>query len=261
MGRYQVPQEERLQYAGIYLLEYMINTPAQFAVFLDENDSDLEPILEWLLEKQLVEIHQQERYQATGKGKSLLKRYMQRYSEYLHAFDVFAHVDLGQGEFALQFWQKYQGGPEWDSFKKDERFEDLRIAVADYLELNPVEVVFMSFINERRFGRQDTGWQFDLLLGSVWDEITEICETAIQWQQLGYSDAQGEVPAEQVMEDVIWQGFDLVDALDQLGSLPPLKTPSQGQGNDRVEVTRQFATLADHFQDKIALMKKPWFTI
>ncbi len=68
-------------------------------------------------------------------------------------------------------------------------------------------MIFMSFINEKRFGRDDGGkWQFDLLLGSVWDEILDICNQAINWPELGYEDDQGKVPAADVIEDIIAQG-------------------------------------------------------
>ncbi len=260
MKKNQVSQENRLQYAGIYLIEYMVNTPAEFAVFLDANDADLEPILEWLLTQGLVEIHNQEKYRATTKGRDLLKRYMKRYSTYLHTFDVFAHVDLGTGEFAFQSWSEYQGGPGWETLKLEDRWEDLRIAVADYLELDPVEIVFMSYINERRFGRNDSGWQFDLLLGSVWDEITEICDTAIQWQQLGYSDGQGKVKAEQAMEDIVWQGLEVVDQLTENRTIPRILTPSAGQGAERVEVDSHFANISENFQETLQSLRKPWFT-
>ena len=49
--RYRINDEEKKQFAGIYVLEYMINKPEQFPLLLSENDQDLEPILEWLLVK------------------------------------------------------------------------------------------------------------------------------------------------------------------------------------------------------------------
>ncbi|MCP4579785.1 MAG: response regulator [Deltaproteobacteria bacterium] len=58
--------------------------------------------------------------------------------------------------------------------------------MAEFKKLDPVEIVFMSFLNEDRFGRDETGWQFDLLLGNIWDEILHICNTAIRLEDLGY---------------------------------------------------------------------------
>jgi len=72
----------------------------------------------------------------------------------------------------------------------------------------------MSFINEKRFGRDDQGkWQFDLLLGSVWDEILEICNQSIHWPELGYEDNEGKVSAADVIEDIISRGNELIRSL------------------------------------------------
>ena len=43
MTKYSVTEEQKKRFAGIYLLEYIINTPHAFSVFLDDNDQDLEP--------------------------------------------------------------------------------------------------------------------------------------------------------------------------------------------------------------------------
>ncbi len=71
----------------------------------------------------------------------------------------------------------------------------------------------MSFLNEGRFGKDDNGWQFDLLLGSVWDEILEICNTTLSVEDLGWSDDQGSVSGEDVIKDIVAQGSVLVEEL------------------------------------------------
>ncbi|MCK5231923.1 MAG: hypothetical protein KAR13_16745, partial [Desulfobulbaceae bacterium] len=84
-----------------------------------------------------------------------------------------------------------------------------------YRDMDPVEIVFMSFINENRFGRNETGWQFDLLLGTVWDEILEICNTALQLRELGWEDDQGSVRAEDVIQDIIDQGTEIMNRIHE----------------------------------------------
>ena len=90
------------------------------------------------------------------------------------------------GDFAFASYFDFDDDIRWREYLDDDRWDDLRVAVADYKKLNPVEIVFMSFISENRFGRNEVGWQFELLLGAVWDEILDICNSAIQWDQLGY---------------------------------------------------------------------------
>lgn len=207
---YTINEEQKMQFAGIFVLEYMINKPSIFALLLEGNDIDLEPILEWLMVKKYVDIENQEKYIPTEKGRKSLTLFLTRYTEFLNIFDIYCAVDLGSGEFAFDDYFDYQNTGGWKNFLDQERFEDLRIAVASFKKMDPVEIVFMSFINESRFGKDDSGWQFDLLLGTVWDEILDICNSALAWQELGYEDDEGEVPAKVVIEDVIKQGTEIM---------------------------------------------------
>lgn len=213
--KYKIEEEEKKEFAGIYLLEYMINTPYSPPIFLEGNDQDLETILEWLMAKGFITIEANTKYIPTEQGRQQLKKFMARYSEYLTMFDIFCAVDLEKGEFAFDAWKDFNSDEEFKKYLDDDRWDDLRVAVADYKGMNAVEIVFMSFINEHRFGRNESGWQFDLLLGSVWDEILDICENSIQWTELGYEDDQGEVSSEAVIEDIITQGTEIM--LDLLG--------------------------------------------
>ncbi|MBN1969131.1 MAG: hypothetical protein JXR48_08015 [Candidatus Delongbacteria bacterium] len=206
---YKVSDERRKKFASLYMLNYMINTPKAIPVLLEGNDQDLEAILEFMMVKNLVEIKDQ-KYVPTEKGRDQLVRFMKRYQDYLKNFDVFCAVDLNEGEFAFQYIDEYDDDYDaWAEFLEEERWEDLRIAVAEYKKIDPVEIVFMSFINEGYYGKTDEGWQFDLLLGSIWDEITEVCETSLHVDDLGWEDDDGEVTGEEVMKDILAQGADL----------------------------------------------------
>jgi len=204
--KYSINDEQKMNFAGVFVLEYMINKPSIFAVFLEGNDADLESILEWLLVKEYVAIEDKEKYVPTGKGRNCLTLFLTRYTEFLNIFDIYCAVDLEAGEFAFNNYFDYQDHGGWKNYLEQEKFEDLRIAVASYKKIDPVEIVFMSFINEERFGKNESGWQFDLLLGTVWDEILDICNGAIAWQELGFEDDQGKVSAKEVIEDIIGQG-------------------------------------------------------
>ena len=216
LKKYSISEEQKKRFAGIYLLDYMINTPRAIPIFLDGNDADLEPVLEWLMAKGWIQIHNDEKYVPHPEGRKALAKFLARYSEYLTMFDIYSAVDLESGEFAFSRYFDFETDEEWKDYLNDPRWDDLRIAVADFKKMDPVEIVFMSFIAEKRFGRDESGWQFDLLLGSVWDEILEICNTAIQWEELGYEDEQGPVPAEDVIIDIIEQGTDIMlDLLEE----------------------------------------------
>ena len=142
-------------------------------------------------------------YSATEKGSGTFNNFMKRYTEYLKMYDVFGFVDLTEGEFPFSHFFDFNSDDEWDEFKSNPRFEDVRIAVALFKKINPAEVVFMSFINENRFDTSSIGWQLDLLSGSIWNEIEQICETAFKPEQVG----------DAAMEDMIKQGSDIALSL------------------------------------------------
>ncbi len=238
MGRYSLSEEQKKQFAGIYVLEYIINKPRSFALLLRDEDADLEPVLEWLLIKEYIKILDKEKYVPTEKGRDALSKFMARYAEFLNIFDIYCAVDLGEGEFAFSSYFDYDNPQEWRSFLNKERWEDLRVAVAEFKKLDPVEIVFMNFINENRFGKNATGWQFDLLLGTVWDEILEICESAVHYEDLGYEDEEGAVNAEDVIKDIIKQGAELLVELKKKEALlaPPIDHGNNGdRGNGQEE--------------------------
>lgn len=207
--QYTISEEHKKQYAGVYMLKIMINTPRSFPVMLDGDDQDLQPIFEWLMMKGYVEIRNNERYVPTEKGREVLKRFMERYTDYLRVFDIYCAVDMARGEFAFARYFDFECDPDWQNFLDDDRWDDLRLAVAEFKKLDAAEIVFMNFINEGRFGTDKTGWQFDLLLGTAWDEILNICNTAITVDEIGYEDEQGKVSGEAVIKDVIRQGAEL----------------------------------------------------
>nr|MBL0716498.1 hypothetical protein [Desulfobacterales bacterium] len=137
-----------------------------------------------------------------------------RYSEFLKIFDIYCAVDLGEGTFAFEEYFNITDVKQWNKYLNDERWEDLRVAVAIYKKLNPVEIVFMSFLQEEQFGNRGEGWEFDLLLGSIWDDILKVCNTALSAPDLAYQDEDGSlVDGNMVLEDVIIQGAELNLAL------------------------------------------------
>ncbi len=211
---YQLDEKQRHHYARLYLLDYMIQEKTRISILLNEKNEDLESIFDELMARELIEIDQEQHYCVSRKGKTLHHNFLKHYRENMTISDIFCAVDLTSGEFAFNYYDDYPTKPEWEAFLAEQRWDDLRIAVAEYLKSDPIELVFMSFINEKRFGRDaDGNWQFDLLLGSVWDEILEICNQSIHWPDLGYEDKEGKIAAETVIKDIITQGNALRDAL------------------------------------------------
>lgn len=207
---YTVTKEKSREFAGIFLLERMVNTPRTFPLLLDGDDTHLEELLTWLMSKDYVEIKDESRYAPTQKGREVVVRFKRRYQDFLKNFDIYCAVDLEAGEFAFEKFWDYEDETAWCNYLEEDRWEDLRVAVAAFKKLDPVEIVFMGFINEGRFRTSGVGWQFDLLLGSTWDDILEVCNTALTVDDLGYENDEGEfISGEAVLKDVISQGAEL----------------------------------------------------
>jgi len=201
-----ISEEQKMRFAALFLLEYIINRPKLFKVWLDRDDTDLEPILEWMLTMEWIEIKEGDHYIPNEKGRDVLKVFIKRYAEFVYFFDVFSGVDLGEGSFAFSDYFRFKDDAEWQTYLQNERFEDLRIAVAEYLDIDAVEIVFMQFVRDNRFGQNATGWQFDLLLGAIWNDILEICNEALDVSELAYESDQGTVSGKDVISDIIKQG-------------------------------------------------------
>jgi len=248
---WSVSNEQKHRFAATCLVDVMINGLQTFPVLLEQNDADLEPVLEWMLVRNWVEITPSNRYAATRQGHEVLERFVRRYTKFLFFFDVFSGVDLGAGTFAFQRYFDLPNPRAWQDYLNQPNFSDLRIAMAEHLGINPVEVVFMNFLREKRFGLSESGWQFDLLLGSVWDEILDVCNNAIDVNDLGYTAPDGVVVAGYVVaEDILIQGTDLLESLVQRagdilqetpgsapGQLPVVKPPHPSEFDFRKDLT------------------------
>jgi len=195
----KLTEDQKKTYKAIILLNEMINNNHQFSTVANGDDSILEPLFIDLMSKGYVTTSGSH-YIVTQKGQDVFDVFMKRYAEYLKIYDIYAFVDLEKGEFAFARYFDFDSDAQWDNFKNDQRFDDLRIAVALFKKLDPSEIVFMAFINENRFDTTSNGWQMDLLDDAIWKEVEEIVNTAITPEEVG-TDA---------MEDMIGQGSDIL---------------------------------------------------
>ena len=192
-------EEDKKTYRAIIVLNEMLKGTHQFATEATDDDKLLDPLFANLREQGYV-VSSGGYYVASAKGKQVFNTFMQRYKEYLRIYDVFSYIDLEQGEFAFARYYDFDTDEKWENFIGDDRFEDLRIAVAMFKKMNPVEIVFMSFINEDRFDINTPGWQALLMSDNEFTQIGNIIDEAVTPDQVGAN----------AMEDIIRQGNDLM---------------------------------------------------
>ncbi len=160
-----------------------------------------------------------------------MRLFRQRYEEFLSVFDIFCAVDLAAGEFAFSSYYDFPDDASWKQFLSQDRWEDLRVAVAIHKGLDPLEIVFMSFVMEGRFADNPDGkWELGLLSGELWNGIVEIvnsnphpCELAYHIPAPDDPTRTIEVTGADVMSDVISRGaavmFDLMRKGKELSAL------------------------------------------
>ncbi|BBM89931.1 hypothetical protein COTS27_01648 [Spirochaetota bacterium] len=207
-----IKESTRQTYAALLLLQ-KIKAGAKYNVLLEKDDQYMEASFELLMSHEKIAIKDNV-YTITDLGEKTLTLFRKRYTDFLRNFDVYSAVDLSAGVFAFEEYWKIDDENEWEAYLDEERWEDLRIAVCEYKQIDPVEIVFLSFISEGRLSKitetNDSGWQFDLITGSIWDEAAEIIATALRAEDLGYTTSDGTaVSGENVLLDIIKQGAEL----------------------------------------------------
>jgi len=217
--------ENKKTFKAIILLNEIVNGTHKFHTVANGDDSVLEPLFIQLMSKGYVQTLGSD-YEVTAKGQEVFDTFMKRYTEYLKVYDIFSYVDLESGEFAFARYFDFTTDEAWADFTNNERFDDLRIAVALFKKIDPAEIVFMSFINENRFDTTATGWQMDLISDNNWNEIEEICNTAIKPEEVG----------EDAMVDMIGQGSELmIKLLEQ----EQQQNQQNNQGNNNGDVIEE----------------------
>lgn len=212
---YSLSKEQQSRYAGIVLLNWISGQKNGIPAALSKGDADfIKPILQDLYNQNLLNIVTGY-FVVTEQGNQVLNNLRVRYTEYLDMFDIYCAVDLSaeadvnQDQFAFQrfyddsladltAWKMYLALPRW---------QDLRLAVAEFKKTDPVEIVFMSFLKQGRFNTTKPGWEFELALGSVWNEMLQVCNTALCVNDLATTAPDGTVyPGTAIVEEIIKRG-------------------------------------------------------
>lgn len=188
---YKISNTEREQYGSIILLDEMINGKAYFPILAEGNEKHLDPLFRLLNKNNLIRVEGQ-KYVPTPHGREHLVSFYKKYWEFIRMYDLYLAVDLEAGEFAFsEFFN--MGDDEWTAHLDHDRWEDVRIAVCEFKGINPIEVIFASFINEDRFDLGKEGWEFDLVSGLIWDEIEEVANNNLTVEQLEENDTEVKV--------------------------------------------------------------------
>jgi len=193
---------------------------------------DVEIKKKTLVKKAITE----KRYMPLERGRKTLETFLKRHQEYLKLYDLYCAVDLTTGEFAFTKYFEFNDD-DFKAYLADERWEDMRVAVAEFKKLDPVEIVFMSFLSENRIDTDSPSWEADLTGSVVWDEILRICNSNLSSTELGYKDDKGTVSSEEVMKDIIKQGTQLMFDLHKQEEARNVQIAAEAAAQTEVQAT------------------------
>lgn len=240
--KYEITNEMKFKFIALVLINEIINFQRYFPINLEGDDSFLSEYLEYMKDNGLLSV-KNDKYIPTSKGRKYLVSFYDKYFEFLKVFDIYCAVDLEKGEFAFSSIFDMEA-EEWKDFLNEERFSDVRVAVAEFKNINPIEIVFMSFLNEGRFEMSREGWQIYLTRDEIWNEISEICSTAVELEHLRENDA---------IQDVIKQGSQLM--LEIIKKDEEIKTNEQSENNEIVEET----TTEEVVEEYVEIVEPPYY--
>lgn len=204
--------EQREAFAGLILLELMVNQEDfEWPLVPSDEQEVLDTIVQYLHTKGYIEIEEERQaYVPTEAGREHIGYFMKRFSEFLQFYDVFAFVDLSAGAFAHAQYNELND-EQWEALVQQERWEDLRLAVAELKGIDPMEMVFMVSLQDGSFFEGD--WEWNLAIGSLWEEMEAIAQSHLSQDDLGETEDE----ARAVMEDIVQQGSELaIDLLEDV---------------------------------------------
>ncbi len=238
---YNLTVDQKKYYASVLLLEDMCNFGRTLSVLLEGDDKLLEPLFIHMMSKDWVEV-KNEHYVPTSDGRKLVKNYLERLTEFRSAYKVYSGVDTGEGIFAYTKYFDFDTDAQFEDYINQDNFEDLRVAVCEFKNINPLDMIFLELVDEGRFDFEIKGWQGELVTGLIWDELLEIANSNLSLSNLDEDGTTGR----EVMEIIIKRGTDLMlDLIQQQDQFDDEESESgdyddDDEGETYVETTVEY---------------------
>ena len=269
---FSIGNEQRTQFEGIVVLWMMIQKEEIIEIIGDEDSEILDPVMQELYNQRLVEIKKEgllkdrQFWIVSEKGHQHLEKFMRRYTDFLKMIDIYCAVNLGdppsddpdEGPFAFERWFDFESEDAFGAYLDQERFQDLRVAVAIFKSMDPVEIVLMAFLNEGRLYCEE-GWQWKLMTDEIWEEIIEICNSNFHPEDLGYDGPDGWISGEDVISEVIEVGTKvMIELLEEEARQQPDDDDDDDDDDD------EYAEVYEEYYDPIVYVDpigywSPWY--
>ena len=188
-NKYKLETEQKKYFCSVLMLEDMNNFNKIYPILLKGDDELLEPIFIYMMSKDLVET-KGEIYSITNKGKKVLKNYIEKLYEFRSMFKVFCAIDIETDEIGFKRFFDFDTDEQFYAHIQEERFEDLRVAVCEFKGINPLEIIFLEFVDGGDYDFEEEGWQADLITGLIWDDLLDVANSNLKIEDLDkYNDS------------------------------------------------------------------------
>lgn len=246
--KYQLLEKDKARFIGLIILNEIIQFQHYFPVKVQGNDVYLQNSLEMLAKADMLAI-KNGKYIPTDKGRKEVETLYAKYLEYLKIFDIYCAVDLKKGEFAFARMKEDWADEDWTNFINEDRFKDVRVAVADFKGLNPIEIVFLSYLNDGRFDCSVDKWQDYLTADAIWNEIVEVCNSATS---IDYLKEEG------VIEPIVTEGSALALRLIKEAEESIAARDEIDNGGEEV-VTETTTETTEEVEEYVDVVEMPYY--
>lgn len=255
---------KRNECIGIALLDMLANGQnADSPVFVTNADTPLKRAIQLLFDQGFVSADTRNNlYVVTEKGREKVVKFRLRRVEYLKVYDIFSYVDLGTGEFAFSKYHDFSD-EEWRVYTGEKRWEDVRMAVAEFKKMDPVDIVFTCIVAEDRFLNPET-WVADLSLTSpLWSEIAGICNNNLHQDSFGYAKDGVTYSSEEVLGEIIRQGKAIMDQIEEREKKIQEEAEQNESVNSEVVTTTETVTTETTVTEEVdSLVSNPyWYNL
>lgn len=196
---YKIDKEKGITFFATHILVLLDKTESTLSSADLRGNRQIKEATLALQEKGFVS-QEDYKYYITAKGKEKADTFQARYSSILTYLDIFGLIDLEKGEFAFQKFGTFASDQEWNEYSSDSRWSDLRIAMIDHLDGDATELVFAQMSLESHIPLADLSCQ----------EISDLCDNAIQEEDLSYKDGSKLISGSDVLDDIYDKAVELL---------------------------------------------------
>lgn len=193
MKQHRLQDRQRLQFQCLILLEAVANYFRAYTAVLTGQDELLRPVFDELVRMELLAIDD-EVYVMTDKGKIVVEQFLEREQNFNSLFGVYSAIDLETGEFA---WEG-----DLEDIRSD-RWNDLRLAVAEAKGMDLVECSFFVFLATDTVCIDEGQWQAKFVAPKTWTEVEDYCNTAIMLKDLDIEEGDTKIPGAETIGHII----------------------------------------------------------